>query len=262
MKFKKKQQSRKSSELKKRKSFVRAEDAFLAKYTPEVIQSALERNARIHPPTYQCPRCKLHFKDLLAYAPHTRFFNNHHYCRSVKHITASGRFKQITYTDDFFLQEHTCIVLQKKEVPDTDNEVTEEESKKTDVDRRIVPFNRDDYEYRPLQSHWSEPDPQTGEVFMAHPNEYHRYRQAIDHQDEQRRLNKTERDLNRDEFISFKKMVTNWLDSQPSVLDCDFSSQCPHYIRVINTEFKLTPTEQAMHDEWVDWMKSQGIEVK
>jgi hypothetical protein len=262
MKSKKQPKSPKPLKLKKRKSQVRAEDAFLAKYTPEVIQSALDRNAKTHPPTYQCPRCKLKFKDLLAYAPHTRFFNIHQYCRSVKQITASRRFKQITYTDDFFLKEHTCIVLQNKEISDTDNEVTEEESKKTDVDRRIVLFNREDYEYRPLQSHWSEPDPHTGEVIRLHANEYYRYREAIDYQDEQRLLKKTERDLNLDEFISFKKMVTNWLDSQPSVMDCNYHSDCPYYIRVINSEFKLTPTEQSMHDEWVAWMKSQGIEVK
>jgi len=252
----------KEKKLKKRKDFVRAEDAFLATYTPEVIQSALERNARTHPPTYQCPKCNLHFKDLFAYAPHTRHFDIYHYCKTAEQITRSGRYKQITYTDDFFLQKWTCITLQNKEIPDTDNEVTNEETKKKDPKYRIVPFIRADHEYRPLGSHWSEPDPQTGEVTMLHPNEYNKYRSAIDHQDEQRRKQKEHRDQELEEFESFKKMIRKWLDTQPSVMDEKHIAPSPEYIKVINDTFTLSPQEQAIHDEWVAWMKSQGIEVK
>jgi hypothetical protein len=197
---------------------LRPEELFLSTYTDEVLQSALERSARVHPPLYQCKYCQLQFKELTSFAPHTKFYADKGYCRSVAQITARGRFKQITYTDDFFIKKHTCITVNPRYDPNSDNELIQELSKIYDVDTIKKDYDPDDFEYRPLQSHWSEPDPQTGEVFMEHPNEYHKYHLAIQKADEDRKQEQANQPVN--ETKSFQKMIDHWMDaSQSSALD-------------------------------------------
>jgi hypothetical protein len=197
---------------------LRAEELFLSTYTDEVLQSALERSARVHPPLHLCKHCQLQFKELASFAAHTKFYADKGYCRSVAQITVKGRFKQITYIDNFFIKKHTCITVNPRYNPNSDNELIQELSKTYDVDTISKDFNPDDYEYRPMESHWSDPDPETGEVFMLYSNEYHKYHLAIQKADEDRKQELANQLV--DETKSFQKMIDHWMDaSQSSALD-------------------------------------------
>ena len=209
----------------KPKKPLRPEEVFLSTYTAEVIQSALERFARVHPPLYQCKYCELQFKELASFAPHTKFYLDKGYCRTVPQITARGRYKEITYTDDFLLKKHTCITINERYEPKSDTEVIEELSKTYDVDTISKDYDPNDFEYRPLGSHWSKPDLETGEVTMLHPNEYHQYHEVIAKADADRFAAKINKPI--DEETSTYKMIDRWLETQPSTADDDYKGSPP-----------------------------------
>lgn len=279
---------------------LRQEELFLSKYTKEVLQSALERSARVHPPLYQCKHCLLQFKELASFAPHQRHFEEFEKCRSLKQIVSRGRYKEIIYTDQFFNKEHSCITVNPKYVPSSDNEIIEERSKEFDVDTIKKDFNPDDYEYRLMGSYWSEPDPETGEVVMLHPNEYAKYQPIRKHMDTIREIYRKGYQLKssyqaliwskyRDcppvnqliehlEAVSdkrfkqqqkkresFEQMIHAWCANSLSIIDDDYQGSKPDYIKVINTNFRINKVEVQMHQDWLDWMESikhQNLHLK
>jgi len=140
-------QTKKPKSLKKLESTTSTTKKSEFLYSDDVLQSAIKKGARKHPPLYECKNCSLQFKNLASFAPHNKYLNDYTKCQTRSQILTTGAFQEITYYDDFLFKKHTCIAINPIYVSNPNTENINRLADKFDIDRINKHYDPNDYEY-------------------------------------------------------------------------------------------------------------------